>query len=267
MSRARTIIVALGVGALAFAAMGAANAYAEGTGLTAVTCTEAKGGTGTGDFATNHCETPTVEKGNFETIPVPEGTKVVSTGKNPVPLSATIGLANVLVTCEKSTGTGKVVNTTEGEVMKAHGTEIVIHYTGNCHARLKTGTKTCPIKGGSITTNKLTTTTGVEHKVTVKPEEAGGSFFEFTIEAGECGLPETKVTMTGELIGIASSEIHSHLTFTEATNGTGLKANGGKANYIGTEVSYMDEGLDEHGNPIEGNTVGLTTYKANGEKE
>ena len=117
----------------------------------------------------------------------------------------------------------------------------------------------CPIEGGTITTEPLTALSGPEHKVTFKPE-GGEPFTGFTIlhEGEQCTtLPETEVAIGGEVIGIASEAVPSHLTFTPETNGNGLKANGATAHYEGTEVGYMAgteqtvglEGVEEEEHP------------------
>jgi len=260
MTRGKSIIGALLLSALAMGVLGAGNASASVTGLTAVTCQGVAAETG--DFGTSECATPEVAKGNFKTVAVPEGTKVVSTSAEEPVLEGTVALAKIRVTCEKSTGTGKVTNTTVGEEMKAHGTETVIHYT-ECHARrISAPGETCVVRDpatlnkGTIQTNKLTTTTLANHEVSVQPEE-GEVFAEFEIlnEGTECKIPKSTVKVTGTVIGIANTEKHNHLSFDPSTNGSKLKANGGAATYKGTEVGYMDEGPGEpHGAP-----VGLTT--------
>ena len=110
---------------------------------------------------------------------------------------------------------------------------------------------------GIIVTNPLTTTTGSGHEVAIKPEE-GTQLTEFEIRSEaparkECIIPTTTVSVTGELIGIANTEKHSHLTLEESTNGTGFKANGNTAHYEGTDVFYLA------GEPER--TVGLQTFE------
>jgi len=245
MTRGKSLIGVLVLSALALGVLGAGSASA--AGMTAVVCENVGAG---GEFETEHCGTGE-GKGEFSTVPVENGTVVTSEGANPK-LEATVALAKVIVTCEKSVGTGQVTNVTVGEEMKAHGTETIITYSG-CHARrLSAPGETCKINnGGTITTNKLTTTTLTNHEVTVEPEGATPfAVFEILNEGTECKIPKTTVTVTGTVIGIANTEKHSHLTFEPATNGSKLKANGGAANYTGTEVGHMG---------AEGPTVGLTT--------
>jgi len=233
-------------------------------GLRSVTCQPVDGGSGTGDFATDHCETPSVEKGDFETAPLPNGANVLSTGENPR-FSGTIALTKVIVECQKSNSTGSVSNVTVGEELRVHRKETELHYTG-CYARrniISPEKEKCKVEDvatastGTILTQPLTSTSGIEHKVVVKPEaETEIAKFEVLNEAfpeRECKLPKATVTITGEVTGIANTEKHAHLTFETATNGSALKMNGGAANYTATEVSYVDE------EGLHGNTVGMTT--------
>ena len=252
MSRAKTIIGAMAVCALALAAFGASNALATPPGLTAVVCEEV--GFGEGRYEDSHCQNEGIG-GDYETVAVEEGTEVTAVSAEAPEFTAVIGLAKVLIECESSHGTGTVVNVVEEEEMHAHGTGGVGEFIG-CHARLASHpAETCPISnGGTITTEPLTSITGPEHRVTVKPE-GGTVFARFTIlhEGERCtSLPEVEVTVTGEVSGEANEEIHSHLTFTEANNGNNLKANGGPAHIIGTGAGYM-AGTEE--------TVGLETFE------
>ena len=194
MSRAKTIIGAMAVCALALAAFGASSAFATPPGLTAVACEEAEPKAGAYEDA--HCqEEAEPGKGEYETAAVENGTEITSIGENPR-LTATIGLAKIAIECEASHSAGEVTNVVEEEEMRAHGTNIVVEYTGNCHARLESHPEeSCPIEGGSITTEPLTALSGPEHKVTIKPE-GGELFTQFTIlhEGGSCtNLPELEI--------------------------------------------------------------------------
>jgi hypothetical protein len=177
--------------------------------------------------------------------------------------SIVVALTKIVFECEKSTGTGRVTNKTEGEEMRAHGVETTVNHTGCYARRAAVPEERCKVKDfatgivGSIKSKPLTTTTGPEHKVTFQPE-AGIEFFKFEI-TGEpppgktCGLIKVTFTVVGSVTGIVSTEKHSHLSFTPGTNGSNTKVGGLLLSYTGTEVSYMDE----EGAP--GRTVGLTT--------
>jgi len=254
MSRGKSVIGILVLSVLALGVVGAGSASA--SGMTAVECVEAKEGPGTGNFATSKCETPEEVKGNYETVAGPLNEIVEGEGKaiGTVFLEATIALVKVRITCEEMNATGKGANVEVGEEMKVHATEVVHKYTG-CHARrVSAPGETCKISGGgTITTEKLTSTTLANHEVTVQPEGEGPfAAFEILNEGTECKIPKTKVTVTGTVIGIANTENHSHLTFTPATNGTKLKANGGAASVTGTTTGW------KKGDP-EG-TYGGTTF-------
>jgi len=47
------------------------------------------------------------------------------------------------------------------------------------------------------------------------------------------------VKVTGSLLGVADTTKHNHVTFTPATNGGLLKANGGALSYEGTNTAVM----------------------------
>ena len=256
MSRAKTIIGAMAVCALALAAFGGPTPSPPRRASQRWRAKKRKSRTGT--YEDSHCLKDNVFKtSEYETTAITGSTPVTTVSANAPQLNAVIGLAKVVVECESSHGTGEVTNVVEEEEMRAHGTGIVVNYTGNCHARLSSHPEeSCPIAGGSITTEPLTSITGPEMKVTFKPENEEEVFTEFTIlheGAGCTTLPEIAVEVTGQVSGEADEEIHSHVTFTEANNGSKLKANGGPAHYIGTEEGYMEGG--------ETVTVGLETFE------
>jgi hypothetical protein len=258
MTRNRSIIGALALCALAFCAFGAANASAViEKGLTAVKCVNVGEG---GKYNNSHCSTPQ-SPGNFETVPI-ESTEIEGTSTNAEggpeasKLTATIGGLNTIVECPVvHTVKGKVVNTVakEGEKERHafHGTETELTYT-ECRAHLASKpSRTCEIEDlvkspstpNTVTTNLLTSTsTGVEHQVKFSPETPGAPFTKFKIltTGTECFF-KTAVTVevTGSVEGEANTTTHSHLTFTEANNGSALKANGATAHYTGTNGTWM----------------------------
>jgi hypothetical protein len=263
MTRRKSIIGALVLCALSLCAFGAANASA--LGLTAVTCTNAPGGPGTGNFETSHCETPEKKLSNFETVAIPLNTTTELEGKaeSVSVLGATIATIAVEVKCKKASNlSGDVTNVTVGEEMKAHGTNIVINYTECLVNLVSNPLKTCEVESitgtagtkGTIATNPLTSTTRKEHNVVFNPEVEGANFAEFKILKGECLTATVTVKVSGSVTGIANTTKHSHITFEPATNGNEgsvLKANGGAATYTGTNSAVM-KGTE--------NTVGLTTF-------
>jgi hypothetical protein len=251
-----SILGVIGLCALALAAVGAADASAAKKGLTAVTCEEKGVGS---KYNSSECSTPAV-KGEWETTQVPLNT-ATETGGSAVGTSVwkfVVALTSLEVKCGKVTTTGSVKNIEKEEeveagkkekVMEIEGTNIVSDYT-ECKAGLQANpAKKCEIESltgtkgvkGTFATNSMKSITGFDekHQVTYSPTTAGGNFFEFNILKGECLGATAKVTVTGALIGIANTEKHNHVTFTPATNGTGLKANGGAASFEGTTSGTM----------------------------
>ena len=263
LSRARSICGALALCALALCAFGAASASAAAH-LTAVECVKA----GLGHkFESSHCETNGKE-GEYETEVISgsftaEGTSTSSSGGAETSrLSASIGGANTIVTC----GDAKTMGAGENVAGGVTGKEITVTYS-ECHAVLKSNeARTCNVEGitggvgaGKVQTTKLkSSTTGVEHKVKFEPETPE-LFTEFKIltTGTECffGTAQT-VAVTGSVEGEANTTTHSHLTFTEANNGTLLRIGsklGAIAHYTGTYGTWTT-GLPEK-------TVGLTTFE------
>jgi hypothetical protein len=243
MTRRKSILGVLALCALSVCAFGAANASA--AGLTAVTCEEKGAGS---KYNSSACATPAVA-GNWETTQVPAGTvtEVTGTAVGTSVLKGTVALTKVEITCGKTATTGNLKNIEAGGEMKIEGTNIVNDYT-ECHASLEANTaKKCEVESitgtkgvkGTIATNSLKSLSGTEHKITFEPTTAGGAFAEFNILKGECLGATAKVTVTGSVIGIANTEKHHHITFTPATNGSNLKANGGAASYQGTYTLIM----------------------------
>lgn len=256
ISRGRTLAGALLLCALSICAFGAASASAEG--LTAVECVELP----SGKYNTSQCLTPAVP-GNFETVVIAgkqevEGTatvpvaggghKVGTTAEPAVVFHSTFAGIEVTVTCATAHASGGTIeNKTEGTLMRIHLTGSSATYT-DCHASPRTKpTKICTVQGvapatpvGQIKTNPTTGTTGLEHKLTLKPVE-GETFTKFKLNAsgGECFLgAAVEVTVTGEGEGEINTTTHSHVTSNELTGGEKLKANGAKATLTATGTGF-----------------------------
>jgi hypothetical protein len=268
-SRARTAGLALVLGALVCCAFGAAGASAEGEkGLTAVKCAE----TGPGSpFKTSQCITGE-GGGNFATVELEktnelEGTatqnshKLGNTEEPVLKFMMSVGGITTTLTCGKGKITGKVTNTLEGEIHRAHGTENVVTFE-ECHASKTTDTtKQCKVKqagqvAGTIVTNKLTTTNiGVHHELEIKPETPE-TFVEFEIEKSSTPTCFTVVNIpvkvTGKIKADANTETHNHITLTTTTNGTEFKANGAEA-MVETTLTGWLKGSEEK------SALGLTT--------
>ena len=248
--RRSSMLGALGLCTLALCAFAAANASA--AELTAVTCQEVPAGTG--NYKTSACETPKVAGSNFETVALPKDqtTEVTGSSVGKAVLKAVVAFLNIEITCEKTEGTGHATNRepTAGK-HTIEGSKIIIDYS-ECHASLQSDTtKTCEVEDvatktkGTILTKELKSTTTTEHNVKTEPVAAGGPFVEFKIltsntpGTGACPIPASTVKVTGSLIGVADTSKHSHVTFTPATNGGLLKANGSAASFEGTNTGVQ----------------------------
>ena len=261
MTRPKSIIGALMLCALSICAFAASSASA--SELTAVTCEKVTAGTGV--YENENCVTPEKAGGSFKTtaIPLNTETEVTATSTEGSPtLRATIGGVNVTVICALSHLEGAKITNKETSAGKH---EILTTATRNtytdCHAVLKSNeARKCVVEEvtgpnpgtiGMISTNPLKgTTTGVEHQVKFEPVPAG-TFAEFKIKKkgtkpetedplNECFFSaDVTVVVTGSVNGEANTTNHAHLTFTEANNGTALKANGGTANYLDTVGGVM----------------------------
>ena len=245
--RRSSILGALALCALALCAFAAANASA--AQLTAVGCEEVA--KGTGNYSTSACETPKKAASNFETkaAPLNQTKEATGSGIGNAVLKGVVAFLNIEITCEETSITGHVTNR-EPEAGKhvIEGSKIVNDYK-KCHASLQSDTtKKCEVESitgtpnvkGTIATNELKSTTTTEHNIKFEPAAAGGAFAELKIlKTGECAIPTTTVKVTGSLLGVANTEKHSHVTFTPATNGGLLKANGSAASFEGTNTGVQ----------------------------
>jgi hypothetical protein len=257
--RSRTLLGALVLCAVSICAFAAASAFA--AGLTAVQCEK----TGSGKYNNSHCTTPQ-SPGEFETVVIPKNTKKEVEGTdtreitktehglgstaNPVAVfhSTFAGIA-VTVTCGTGNTTGGSIENIELPVKHIISTGSSVTWT-ECHASPKTQpAKSCKVQGtlpaepeNSVGTVALTTTSGEEHKVVVKPT-SGTELSKFNIlgaSTPECFTAvNIGVTVTGEAWGRANTETHSHVTFDEASNtGSPLKANGNAASQTETVTGF-----------------------------
>jgi hypothetical protein len=244
MSSRRLIVVVVAACALTCAAVGAADASA--SGLTAVKCV--KVAEGTGQYNNSHCETPEAV-GSFETVPLPlhERTELEGEAIGTPVVTATIAGLKLQTKCGTADSKGGLENVEEGGEMRIHGTT-ELTFT-ECHAALASKpSRLCDVEGvkpvggkGTVPMNPLTGITGPEHKVTLAPVE-GEVFTEFTIltTGTECFFKTpVPVKVTGSVIAIANTEKHSHVTFTPATNGGNLKANGSVVSMEATIDGWM----------------------------
>jgi hypothetical protein len=265
VSRGKTLVAVLTLGALAICAFAAASAPA--VGLTAVTCREVVNG----NYNNSHCKTPQ-SSGNYETVALPAGepTELESGSETEPVLRAMLGGVKLTVKCKEGhVIEGSVENHQEFGVHEINGEAARVTYTG-CHALLKTNeARYCSVKEvtgpnpgtvGMISTTPLQAAlTGHEHDVIVEPE-AGVVLAEFTIlkkgsepnTEKECFFTgNIPIVVKGSVEGEVNGEIHSHLTFTEANNGGLLEANGLPASYLDTIWGAMI-GTE--------NTVGAETF-------
>jgi hypothetical protein len=242
-SRGRAVlgaVVLCALGVYAFAAVGASAA-----GLTAVEC---KNVGGASKYSTSECLTPATG-GEFNTVAIANGvgtpientstTASHVTGSTASPVTvfhSTLAGVEITLTCGNGKHSGTITNKEEAGEMRIHGTGGVSTWT-ECHTSPRTKpTKICTVQGvapatpvGTLQTNKLTSISGPEHRVTITPE-AGESFLKLKINAsgGECfAAASLEVTVTGSSVGRVDTTTHSHMTFDEASNALGaLKTNG-----------------------------------------
>jgi hypothetical protein len=278
-SRGWTTIGALALCALAFCAFGAAGASAIEKGLTAVKCVEVAAGTG--NYESSHCETSKPGT-DYNTVAIEGSTEIEGTSTNAEggpeasKLTATLGGLNTIIECAHAHTSGTVTNVVAKDEKGAerhaiHGTNTTATYTG-CKAHLASKpSRTCEVEevsgGGSakgmITLAPLTaTTTGVGHQVKFNPEKEE-PFTKFKIlTTGESCFFGTAVTVevTGALEGEANTTVHSHLTFTEANNGSNLKANGATTHYTATSGAWMKRTAEEIEKEAPKVTVGAETF-------
>jgi hypothetical protein len=252
MTRGKSILGALALCALSLCAFAAANASA--AELTAVTCEAVAAGTG--NYKTSACETPKVGGSGFETkaLPVGQTTEVTGSqaGETEAVLRGVVAFLNVEITCKKTDVSGHVTNREPSAGKHTiEGSKIFIDYK-ECHASLQSDTnKTCEVEDvatkikGTILTKELKSTTTTEHNIKFEPVVVGGPFAEFKILTSNtpgtepCPIPASTVKVTGSVLGVADTTKHDHVTFTPATNGGLLKANGGAASYQGTNTAVM----------------------------
>jgi hypothetical protein len=244
MSGCKALVGVVLLCAIASAALGVADASA--SGLTAVACREVE--PETGKYLESHCQVSS-PGGSFATVELPfgEGTEVESEAVGETRLTVQLGLNKAVVTCqEMRTTSGSLTNIEEEGEMKAHGTGIVFSYVG-CHVALESNTEhKCPLE--NLASSPLTAITGPEHEVSFKSESE--NIIEFTIPK-ECLSSQNRIAVGGSLVGQASTETPSHITFTREGTVGALKSTFGFAYYEGTHVSRMREGEE---------TVGLETF-------
>jgi hypothetical protein len=255
ISRGRTLIGALALCALSTCAFAATSASA--AELTAVTCSEVP----SGSYESSHCNTPK-KAGGFETtaLPLNTPTEVTSVStEDELALRATLGGAKLTIKCTSSESIGASITNMEPSAGKHTISTTATRITNsNCHAYLASNeNRRCVVVGttepggeGMISTTALKgSTTGVNHQFKVEPA-TGTEIAKFTIKKEgsnpttekECFFKnDVSVTLTGSVEGEANTGKHSHKTFTEANNGTALKANGATANYLDTRGGVMKD--------------------------
>ncbi len=245
MSRLKSIAVAIIACAALFAVFAAAGASA--TGLTAVKCVKVGGESG--KYNNSHCETPQ-STGEFETVPLELNQTTELEGEavgTPVAQGTIAGL-KLQQRCGTADYASAFKNVVEGGEMRIQGTISTFTLTECVAVLVSKPSRTCDVEGitkpggkGTVSFTPLTAVTGPEHKVTIKPAE-GELFSKFNIltTGTECFFKTVvPVEVTGSITAVANTEKHSHLTFTPATNGGNLKANGATASLEATIKGWM----------------------------
>jgi hypothetical protein len=245
MPRLKSITLAVAACAALTAALGATSASA--AGLTAVKCVKAGGGGG--KYNNSHCETPQ-SPGEFETVPLELNLTTELEGEavgTPV-AQATIAGLKLQQRCNTADYASALKNVEEGGEMRIKGTISTFTLTECVAVLVSNPARTCDVEGitapggkGTVSFTPLTAITGAEHKVTIKPAE-GELFSKFKIltTGTECFFgTAVPVEVKGSIEAVANTEKHSHLTFTPATNGGNLKANGSPATLEATILGWM----------------------------
>jgi hypothetical protein len=245
MSRVKSIAVAVTVCAALSAILGAAGAH--GAGLTAVKCVKA--GAEGGKYANSHCETPQ-SPGEFETVPLElnQTTELEGEAVGTPIAQATIAGIQVQQRCGTIDYASAFKNVVEGEEMRIQGTISQFTLTECVAVLVGKPTRTCDVEGitapggkGTISFAPMTASTGPEHKATIKPAEAEVfTKFKILTTGTECFFKTAvPVEVKGSIDAVANTEKHSHLTFTPATNGNKIKANGAPATLEATIKGWM----------------------------
>lgn len=244
MYRLKSLAVAVLACAALLAALGTGSAQA--AGLTAVKCVKA---TGEGKYNNSHCETPQ-SPGEYETVPLELNQTTELEGEavgTPVARAVIAGL-NLEQRCGTIDYASSFKNVFESEEMRIQGTVSTFTLTECVAVLASKPARNCEVEGltppggkGTVSYVPQTAITGPEHKVTIKPAE-GELFTKFKIltTGKECFFttPVT-VEVKGSIEAVANTEKHSHLTFTPATNGTKIKANGSPASLEATIKGWM----------------------------
>jgi hypothetical protein len=255
MTGRRAIVGLSLICALAFAAFGAANASALGT--TQFTC---KSGSGAG-FKDAHCVNEPVGSGalfvheeigeNVDTAILGTNLNTDGTRKSATLASSSAGVA-VEITCEIVKATGTARNVKVAGVMQVHGTGIIVHYE-KCEV-LKPSKGECVIPGGTITTEKITSTTyenvAPDEGVEFKPEGAT-PFVNITFEKCKNAALNKTFPVLGSVKATAKG---TTLEVTPASSEKTLSFGGEVAKLTQTTTQKMEEA-----GGTEGSGVSLTT--------
>ena len=196
MTMRKTMFGVATVCALLFSAFAAANASAAGT--TTFTCTKGE----PKQFSDSHC-TETGGTKEYKHVEVAPKTKttVTSTSTTNQVLVGTLAGVGVEIVCTADTASGSGLQN-DVTPMDVTGSEIVIKYTG-CTVTKPAG-KSCVVKGGAITTNKLKSTTSLTTSpkgVKFEPE-SGTEFVAITIEKCTVAALNGTFPVKGSEIGI-----------------------------------------------------------------
>jgi hypothetical protein len=123
------------------------------------------------------------------------GTELSTTKIKSVQSGVTLELQSTEVS-----GEGSIENKEEGATTWTEGTGVITFKNVTVTAPAGKG---CKVKGGSVTTNKLTNTTkGLTNQVKISPS-GGGNFAEFTVEGCSIAALNHAYTVTGSVIANA----------------------------------------------------------------
>jgi hypothetical protein len=189
-------------------------------GASAQTAFECASGTGAG-FKDAHCKEAVSSGASFVHKEIAKNTPfgitltnlTTGTARSTAQLKSVQSGVTLELQATEVEGTGTMENKEEGATMWAQGTGTIVFKGVTVTAPAG---KSCVVKGGTVTTNKLAgTTKGLTNQLQFSPFE-GTTFAEFTVENCTVAALNHVYTATGSVIGNTSGTttnfVHSEVT-------------------------------------------------------